>query len=89
MVAVPSGVEGAPPILVVAYNHSTQHRAPLDIATCKDGRGERWERAAAVETDAAGHFSYPTVMEWEPGVLKVAYSVWGEGLRLATLPVPR
>lgn len=42
-----------------------------------------------LEGSPDGNFAYPTPILWEHGVLKVAYSVWGQGLRIATVPVPR
>jgi hypothetical protein len=41
-----------------------------------------------VEADPEGNFAYPTVLEWAPGVLKIAYTFWGQGLRIATVALP-
>ena len=34
---------------------------------------------------AAGNFSSPTIVEWADDTVKVAYTVWGQGLKLATV----
>lgn len=47
-----------------------------------------WKHAAVLEAEPTGNFAYPTPIQWEAGVVKVAYSVWGEGLRIATVRVP-
>eukprot|EP00976_Prorocentrum_cordatum_P109053 1194955-Prorocentrum_minimum.AAC.3 len=47
-----------------------------------------WRHAAVVEANPEGNFAYPTVIEWEPGVVKVAYTFWGQGLRIATVTLP-
>ena len=41
-----------------------------------------------LEADPNGNFAYPTPIQWKEGVVKVAYSVWGQGLRIATVKVP-
>jgi hypothetical protein len=41
-----------------------------------------------LEADLTGNFAYPTPLPWDKGVVKVAYSVWGQGLRIATVVVP-
>lgn len=51
-------------------------------------RAGTWRHAAILEA-SDGNFAYPTPILWEPGVIKVAYSVWGQGLRIATVAVPR
>jgi len=73
--------------LVVAYNHSAKQRAPLYLAASYDNGGT-WKHAAVLEAEPTGNFAYPTPIQWEAGVVKVAYSVWGEGLRIATVRVP-
>lgn len=52
-------------------------------------RAESWRHGAELEASPDGNFAYPTPILWEPGVLKVAYSVWGIGLRIATVTVPK
>ena len=34
---------------------------------------------------AAGNFSSPTIVEWADDTVKVAYTVWGQGLKLASI----
>jgi len=68
--------------LVVCYNHSSERRAPLDIATSKDD-GASWQHRLSPEPDPDGHFAYPTVIHAGSGQLLAAYSFWGEGIRVA------
>lgn len=33
----------------------------------------------------AGNFACPSIVEWSDDTVKVVYTVWGEGVRLATI----
>eukprot|EP00238_Polyblepharides_amylifera_P013106 CAMPEP_0196574354 /NCGR_PEP_ID=MMETSP1081-20130531/4083_1 /TAXON_ID=36882 /ORGANISM="Pyramimonas amylifera, Strain CCMP720" /LENGTH=387 /DNA_ID=CAMNT_0041892349 /DNA_START=68 /DNA_END=1231 /DNA_ORIENTATION=+ len=70
--------------LALAYNHSTTKRSPLHLA-CSYDDGESWVQSAVLENDEQGNFAYPTPIEWEDGIVKVAYTVWNGGLRVATV----
>ena len=74
--------------LIVAYNASQRHRAPLHLATSEDG-GDTWTDAAVLEADPMGNFAYPTPIAVDAdggGVdVMVGYSVWGQGIRVATV----
>lgn len=34
---------------------------------------------------AAGNFACPTIVEWTDDTVKIVYTVWGTGLKLATV----
>lgn len=85
--AVP-GVKAVATRLILAYNPSETRRAPLHLATSDDG-GDTWTDVAVVESDPEGNFAYPTpiaIREKGGSVeVKVGYSVWGQGIRMATI----
>ncbi|KAI3428719.1 hypothetical protein D9Q98_007543 [Chlorella vulgaris] len=70
--------------VLCAFNNSQTKRAPLALALsvndCKS-----WEPLAMVEEDATGNFTSPSIVEWADDTIKVVYTVWGTGLRLATV----
>lgn len=70
--------------VLCVFNNSQTIRAPLALALsvndCKS-----WEPLAMVEEDATGNFSCPSIVEWADDTVKVAYTVWGKGVKLATV----
>lgn len=70
--------------ILVVYNSSASTRAPLSLALSVDD-GRSWEPLATLEEDPKGNFSSPSIAEWSEDTVQVAYSVWGEGLKLATV----
>lgn len=70
--------------ILAVYNSSATTRAPLTLALSIDD-GRSWEVLAAIEDDKDGNFSYPSIVEWSEDTVKVAYTVWGKGIRLASI----
>lgn len=70
--------------VLIAYNNSTSSRTPLSLALSVDD-GRSWEPLAVIEDDLKGNFTSPSIVEWSDDTVKVAYTVWGEGIKLATI----
>lgn len=70
--------------VLCVFNNSQTLRAPLALALsvndCKT-----WEPLAIIEEDPKGNFSSPSIVEWSDDTVKVAYTVWGQGLKLASI----
>lgn len=70
--------------VLCVFNNSQTARAPMALALsindCKT-----WEPLAIVEEDPKGNFSCPSIVEWADDTVKVSYTVWGEGVKLATI----
>ena len=83
-----SGLDKQRPVsvLVLAYNNSTIERSPLDIALSFDS-GKTFLHIAVLDCEGPRNFAYPDVLYWEIDVIKVSYSYWTKGLRLATLNI--
>ena len=66
------------------HNPSPTAPAPLALAlSINDCRS--FEQLAVIEGDAAGTYLSPTIIEWSEDTVKLAYSVGGQGLKLATV----
>lgn len=70
--------------ILIVHNYSATARTPLSLALSVD-EGKTWEMLLAVETAAEANYSNPCIVEWSEDTVKVAYTVWGEGLKLATV----
>jgi hypothetical protein len=70
--------------ILLVYNSSATARQPLSLALSVDD-GKSWEKLLDVEAAADGNFSYPCIVAWSEDTVKIAYTVWGTGLRLATV----
>ncbi|KAL4445290.1 hypothetical protein ABPG77_011115 [Micractinium sp. CCAP 211/92] len=70
--------------VLCVFNNSQTVRAPLALALsvndCKS-----WEPLAIIEEDPKGNFACPSIVEWLDDTVKIAYTVWGTGLKLATV----
>ncbi|PRW44584.1 BNR Asp-box repeat [Chlorella sorokiniana] len=70
--------------VLCVFNNSTTTRAPLALAlSVNDCKG--WEPLAVIEEDPKGNFSCPSIVEWTDDTVKIVYTVWGEGIKLATV----
>ena len=56
---------------LLVYNHSTDHRTPLNIAISEDGIA--WRPVATLES-ARGEYSYPAVIQGEDGTVHITYT---------------
>jgi predicted neuraminidase len=66
------GVRAADGTFFLVYNHSKQHRTPLNVARSTDG-GATWTTAATLE-EQPGEFSYPAIIQAADGKLHVTYT---------------
>ncbi|PSC75556.1 BNR Asp-box repeat [Micractinium conductrix] len=70
--------------VLCVFNNSQTQRAPLALALsvndCKS-----WEPLAIIEEDPKGNFACPSIVEWAEDTVKVVYTSWGAGLKLATV----
>ena len=73
-------------VLVLAYNNSEARRSPLDIAVSLDF-GLTWHHIAVIDEGEPHNFAYPDLVNWDVNIIKISYSYWGTGLRLATLDI--
>lgn len=64
-----AGQVGLPFHLV--YNHTTDGRSPLNLASSFDG--VRWKAVAALEQEP-GEYSYPAIIETSDGLLHITYT---------------
>jgi predicted neuraminidase len=67
---------------VIVYNHTTQGRSPLNVATSRDGK--TWHPAAVLESDA-GEYSYPAVIQGADGLVHVTYTWKRQRIKHVTL----
>jgi predicted neuraminidase len=56
---------------LIAYNHTTHGRSPLNVAVSRDGK--TWEAALVLES-APGEYSYPAVIQSTDGHVHVTYT---------------
>jgi predicted neuraminidase len=59
--------------LLLAFNDSTSGRTPLNLALSADD-GDSWRRGRALEDEAGGSFSYPSLLQASEDTVHVAYS---------------
>jgi len=67
---------------VLVYNHTTQGRSPLNVATSRDGK--TWQPALVLESDA-GEYSYPAVIQSADGLVHVTYTWKRQRIKHVTL----
>jgi predicted neuraminidase len=67
---------------VLVYNHTTQGRSPLNVATSRDGK--TWQPALVLEGDA-GEYSYPAVIQSADGLVHVTYTWKRQRIKHVTL----
>ena len=72
--------------IVAAYNPSATSRASVALALSVNA-GKTWEPLTVVDDGGpAEHLSSPAIVRWsDDSTVKVAYAVWGRGLKLATV----
>jgi predicted neuraminidase len=70
--------------MLAAYNASATARTPLSLALSVD-EGKSWDTLMAVDAEPEANYSYPSIVEWSEDTVKIAYTVWGVGLKLATV----
>ncbi|MCH9614583.1 MAG: hypothetical protein SP1CHLAM54_14550 [Chlamydiia bacterium] len=58
--------------LLMAYNHSSEERSPLNVALSSD-EGTTWTPHSVLEVEE-GEFSYPSVIQLKSGQVMIAYS---------------
>jgi len=76
--------------ILIAYNPSTKEQSSLALALSVDD-GRSWEALAMIDrTTADSSFSLtsPAIAQWSDDTVKVAYTVWGRGIKLATIKLP-
>ncbi|HET6467604.1 MAG TPA: sialidase family protein [Geminicoccaceae bacterium] len=56
---------------LLAYNHATSRRTPLNLALSEDGRD--WRHALEIE-DAPGEYSYPSIIQAADGMVHLTYT---------------
>jgi len=56
----------------LVYNHTKQHRTPLNLARSTD-EGRTWKMAATLE-EQPGEYSYPAIIDGQDGKLHVTYT---------------
>jgi predicted neuraminidase len=59
---------------LLVYNHNVKpkDRTPLNVAVSTDGKA--WEAALVLESDPAGQYSYPAVIQTADGMVHVTYT---------------
>jgi predicted neuraminidase len=68
---------------VLAYNHSTSGRSPLNVAISKDGK--TWNPVLNLETEPGKQFSYPAVIQTADGLVHITYTWKRERIKHAVL----
>jgi predicted neuraminidase len=68
--------------LVMVYNHATQGRSPLNVATSRDGK--TWNPALVLEDDP-GEYSYPAVIQSGDGLVHITYTWKRQRIKHVTL----
>jgi predicted neuraminidase len=58
--------------LYLVYNHTRQHRTPLNLARSMD-EGKTWKMVATLE-EQPGEFSYPAIIQAQDGRLHITYT---------------
>ena len=58
--------------IVLAYNHSTTKRTPLNLALSDDG-GAHWQPSLVLEK-TPGEYSYPSIIQTKDGRIHIAYT---------------
>lgn len=79
---------------LLAYNHTTQGRGVLNLATSIDGHA--WHAAAVLEQEPGAEFSYPTIIQTRDGLVHLTYTWKREKVKhvvidpakLARVPMP-
>lgn len=70
--------------ILAVLNPVATSRSSLNLVISVDG-GRSWETLAAVDEEAGGNLLNPTLTEWTEDTVKVAYTVWGAGIKVATV----
>ena len=66
--------------------HAVSSMHSVQLVRDRHDFGQSWGDPVEIEAGPPHNFAYPDVLCWGPtGELKVAYSLWGSGLRIATL----
>jgi predicted neuraminidase len=58
--------------LFLVYNHTKEHRTPLNLGVSID-EGKTWKMAATLEEEP-GEFSYPAIIQGQDGLLHITYT---------------
>jgi predicted neuraminidase len=69
---------------VMAYNHTSSGRTPLNLAVSSDG--ERWAMFHALETEP-GEYSYPAMIQGRDGNLRITYTWRRKNIRYIEWPL--
>ena len=71
--------------ILLVHHPSSTSRSMLGLPLSVND-GKSWEPLYMVEeVDKDGKLTDPCILEWSDDTVKVAYTVWGQGLKLATL----
>ena len=70
--------------ILLVHNPSPTSLSTLVLALSVDD-GRRWELLCKVEDSNDEIICDPCIVEWSDDTVKIAYTVWGKGLKLATL----
>jgi predicted neuraminidase len=70
--------------VVLVYNHSDQHRTPLNLAVSKDG--EHFKMFQVLE-DQPGEYSYPAMIQGKDGDLHITYTWNRKRIRYVRVPL--
>lgn len=73
--------------MLLVHNPSVKDRSSLSLALSVD-EGRTWETLTVVDGGGAGadvKFTHPSITQWNDDTVKVAYTVWDRGLKLATI----
>ena len=77
------GVRAANGDFFLAYNHTKEHRYPLNLARSSD-EGKTWKMVATLE-EQKGEFSYPAIIQGQDGKLHVTYTYNRRHIKYLTL----
>jgi predicted neuraminidase len=58
--------------IYLVYNHTKEHRTPLNLGVSTD-EGKTWKMAATLEEEP-GEFSYPAIIQAQDGLLHITYT---------------
>ena len=69
--------------LIFNRSDTNKVRYPLNLAISKDG--DEWTDIAVLETEPAGQYSYPSIIQGNDGLLHVTYTWKRQRIRHAVL----